>query len=316
MVNMKTESKPQIIGFAGRKRSGKTTLAKYLKKEEDAVIITIADFLKRLCCELMNMTYDELNEKKDNGYTFDIAPDNRWFNVIDKHTNIGIENIRKELQDVHITTIRQLLQIIGTDVIRKYNENWHAEKMVEEIKKHSDHKLIVIDDVRFPNEKNVILNLYGKVFFIIRPNNLSISNHSSETSLKWQNFKCDEIIINHYDNKEDFIDNFKAHYTSNFKTFSPKSLLLAENLNYLTPCGDFGCGDISAYKDLLDDIIRQIKSDKLFWDYGLIRYKTCSKKLAKKYTELVDNEIKDLNEHCNKFITYNPLIVENLKIYL
>ena len=64
----------KIIGFAGRKRSGKTTLAKYLKNEENAVIITIADFLKYLCCELMNMSYEELNEKKDNGYVFDIVP--------------------------------------------------------------------------------------------------------------------------------------------------------------------------------------------------------------------------------------------------
>ena len=88
----------KIIGFAGRKRSGKTTLAKYLKNEENAVIITIADFLKYLCCELMNMSYEELNEKKDNGYVFDIVPDNRWFNIIDKHTYIGIDNIIKELQ--------------------------------------------------------------------------------------------------------------------------------------------------------------------------------------------------------------------------
>lgn len=314
-----SKNKLKIIGFAGRKRSGKTTLAKYLKNEENAIIITIANFLKYLCCDLMNMSYEELNEKKDNGYTFDVVPDNRWFNIIDKRTHIGIDNIKKELQNVHITSVRQLLQVIGTDVIRKYNENWHVEKMIEEIQSYSEDKLIVIDDVRFPNERDAILRLSGEVFFIVRPNSLTISNHPSETALKWHNFSFDKVIINNYPNEEEFITNFKVHYVNDFETFIPKSLLVSENMNYVMPCGYFGCqehGDISTYKDLLDDIIRQVKRDKLFWDYGLIRYKTCTESLANKYITRVDNNIKYLDAHCNEFITCNPLIVENLKIYL
>lgn len=314
-----TKNKLKIIGFAGRKRSGKTTLAKYLKNEENAIIITIANFLKYLCCDLMNMSYEDLNEKKDNGYTFDVVPDNRWFNIIDKRTHIGVDNIKKELQNVHITSIRQLLQVIGTDVIRKYNENWHVEKMIEEIQSYSEDKLIVIDDVRFPNERDAILRLSGEVFFIVRPNSLTISNHPSETALKWHNFSFDKVIINNYPNEEEFITNFKVHYVNDFETFMPKSLLVSENMNYVMPCGYFGCqehGDISTYKDLLDDIIRQVKRDKLFWEYGVIRYKTCTESLANKYITRVDNNIKYLDAHCNEFITCNPLIVENLKIYL
>lgn len=314
-----TKNKLKIIGFAGRKRSGKTTLAKYLKNEENAIIITIANFLKYLCCDLMNMSYEDLNEKKDNGYTFDVVPDNRWFNIIDKRTHIGVDNIKKELQNVHITSIRQLLQVIGTDVIRKYNENWHVEKMIEEIQSYSEDKLIVIDDVRFPNERDAILRLSGEVFFIVRPNSLTISNHPSETALKWHNFSFDKVIINNYPNEEEFITNFKVHYVNDFETFMPKSLLVSENMNYVMPCGYFGCqehGDIYAYKDLLDDIIRQVKRDKLFWEYGVIRYKTCTESLANKYITRVDNNIKYLDAHCNEFITCNPLIVENLKIYL
>jgi hypothetical protein len=265
------------------------------------------------------MSYEDLNEKKDNGYTFDVVPDNRWFNIIDKRTHIGVDNIKKELQNVHITSIRQLLQVIGTDVIRKYNENWHVEKMIEEIQSYSEDKLIVIDDVRFPNERDAILRLSGEVFFIVRPNSLTISNHPSETALKWHNFSFDKVIINNYPNEEEFITNFKIHYVNDFETFVPKSLLVSENMNYVMPCGYFGCqeyGDISTYKDLLDDIIRQVKRDKLFWDYGLIRYKTCTESLANKYITRVDNNIKYLDAHCNEFITCNPLIVENLKIYL
>lgn len=303
-----------IIGFSGRKRSGKTTLAKMLQEEENAIIITIADYLKHLCCELMNITYEELNTKKDNGYTFDIVPDKRWFNIIDKHTNIGIDNIKKELENVHITTIRQLLQVIGTDVIRKYKENWHVQKMIEDIKSYSKDKLIVVDDVRFPNEREAILNLSGDVFFIIRPNVSEVSNHSSETALKWQNFDNRHIIINDNITEDKLKMDFLIHYRYNFGFFIMKSIFLYENENYLK-CSDFGT-NYNSDKELIDDILRQNRDKKLFNEYGIIRYKTCSRHMAKEYIEKVDDTIKYIEDRCNEFITCNPLIVENLKIYI
>ena len=188
--------------------------------------------------------------------------------------------------------------------------------MIEEIQRYLGDKLIVIDDVRFPNEREAILRLSGEVFFIVRPNSLSISNHTSETALKWQDFSYDKVIITNYNSEEEFINHFKVHFVNNFETFISKSLFVSENLNYVIPCGCFGYGDISTYKDLLDDIIKQVKRDKLFLDYGFIRYKTCTESLAKKYITSVDNNIKYLNKYCNEFITCNPLIVENLKMYL
>lgn len=312
---MMNKEHKKIIAFAGRKRCGKTTLAKYLKEEENAVIITIADFLKHLCCKLMNMSYEDLIINKDNNYTFDIIPDERWFKIIDNETHIGVDNIKKELHDKHITSIRQLLQVIGTDVIRKYDEDWHVNKMIEEINSYSDDKLIVIDDVRFPNEKNAILNLGGDVFFIIRSNSLSVSNHPSETALKWQDFEDDKVIINNYSNVDAFLLNFKVHYVNHFDIFIPKSILLSENEDYKN-CSKFGYENIKDCENLLYRILQQIKTDKLFWDFGLIKFKTCDRNLAEKYIKYVDTNVKNLDYYCNIFITNNPLIVENLKVYL
>jgi len=303
-----------ILAFAGRKRSGKTTLAKLLQEEENAIIITIADFLKHLCCDLMNIPYQELIEKKDNGYTFDIIPDERWFKIISKRTNINIEDVRKELENKHITSIRELLQVIGTDVIRKYNENWHVNKMIEEIKSYSNDKLIVIDDVRFPNEREAILNLSGVVFFIVRPNISEVSNHSSETALKWQDFDYRHVIINDNITEDKLKMDFLIHYRNNFVFFLIKSIFLYENENYLK-CSDFGT-NYNSDKELIDDILRQNRDKKLFNEYGIIRYKTCSRHLAKEYVEKVDDTIKYIEDRCNEFITCNPLIVENLKIYI
>ena len=313
-MTQKTSTNKKIIGFAGRKRCGKTTLAKLLQQEENAIIITIADYLKHLCCDLLNMSYEELIEKKDNGYVFDVVPDERWFNIINKKTNIDTHNIQKELENKHITSVRETLQIIGTDVIRKYNENWHVQKMIDEIESYSNDKLIVIDDVRFPNEREAILNLSGDVFFIVRPNVLDVSNHSSETALKWQNFDKRHIILNDNITEEKFKIDFLIHYRNNFDFIIMKSIFLYENENYLH-CSCFGY-EYNKDDELLSDIIRQVKSDKLFNEYGIIRYHTCSRKLSERYITEVDDRVKFIEPHFNEFVTYNPLIVENLKLYL
>ena len=52
----------------------------------------------------------------------------------------------------------------------------------------------VIDDVRFPNERKMIEELGGTCWFIIRPKLDNVSNHLSETALKWQEFE--NIIVN------------------------------------------------------------------------------------------------------------------------
>lgn len=306
--------KTRLIGFAGRKRCGKTTLAELLQQEQNAVIITIADYLKYLCCDLMDMSYEELIEKKDNGYVFDIVPDEKWFGIIDGKTGIGVDNIRKELENVHITNIRQLLQVIGTDVIRKYNENWHVNKMIEEIESYPQDKLIVVDDVRFPNEKEAILRHSGDVFFIVRPNVLDVSNHSSETALRWQDFDERHIIINDNINLDDFKVDFMVHYKRDFDIDINKSIFLYENKEYLR-CSNFGY-EYDINDKLLCDVLRNIKNDKLFNDFGLIRYSTCSKALAERYIREVDSRILYLENYYNEFITHNPLITENLKIYL
>lgn len=306
--------KKHLFGFAGRKRSGKTTLAEFLKEEHNAVIITIADYLKYLVCDILNISYEELNKIKDDGTVFDIVANEKWYKLIAKQINVQEDIIKSELFNKHFTTIREILQFVGTDIIRKYDNNWHVKKMIEGIKSYPNDQLIVIDDVRFPNEREAILNFSGDVFFIIRPTDLQISNHISEISLKWQDFKYNNVIINDFKTKERLITNFKLHYNNDFDINAPCSLLLSENKEYL-PCSQFGVNP-NEDKELLNDILRQIKYDRLFKDYGIIRYKTCIRPMADEYIKKVDMSAKWTESYCNKFFTYNPLITENLKMFL
>ena len=114
--------------------------------------------------------------------------------------------------------------------------------------------------------------------------------------------------------EEKFKLDFLIHYRNNFDFFIMKSIFLYENEKYLK-CSDFGT-NYDRDKELIDDILRQNKDKKYFNDYGIIRYKTCSRHLAKEYVEKVDDSISFIEDRFNEFITCNPLIVENLKIYI
>ena len=125
----------KIFAFAGRKRSGKGLLSLGLKEKMDnVVILTIANYLKELCCNILGIDdISTLNEWKDNGHTFEYTPNDRWFNLISKSTGISIDIIKKEIGDILFTGVRQMLQVIGTDLIRKYCPNWHIDKLTEDI---------------------------------------------------------------------------------------------------------------------------------------------------------------------------------------
>lgn len=153
-------------------------------------------------------------------------------------------------------------------------------------------------------------------FFIVRPNILDVSNHVSETSLMWQDFDDKHVILN--DCSEFDLKNFKLHflmhYINDFDCNIPESIFLYENRNYLS-CANFG---FKCKKDdeLLKDILSKIKKDKISIEYGIIKYKTHSTELALRYIKEVDDKIKYIEPLCNTFLFWNPLIIENLKLYL
>lgn len=224
----------RIIAFAGRKRSGKTLLAKFLRNEYGAVIITIADYLKHLCCNILNINYETLIEWKDNGHLLNVLPDEHWFKIISKETGIPYNIVEQELVTKMIHDIREMLQVVGTDVIRKYNADWHVTKMIEGIESFKKEQIIVIDDVRFPNERKAIESFGGEVFFIINSFNNDVSNHESEKSLLWRDFDAAHVILNTKIGKDEFITNFKLHYENDFKQNIPNSIFLYENMNYVS----------------------------------------------------------------------------------
>lgn len=193
---MKIEHK--IIGFAGKMRSGKSECARFLHDNYGFTIVTIANSLKKLCVELLRLdNIEKLNKLKNDNTIINVAFDEYTINTITRQADIAPELIIETLKEHECHTVRELLQVIGTDIIRKYNPQWHIKRTINEIQEaiKRGNCLIAIDDVRFPNELNAIEEVGGKVFYVVR-NHISQNEHISETALREDMFNSSLLIEN------------------------------------------------------------------------------------------------------------------------
>lgn len=199
-----------VIGFCGRQRSGKSELAK-ICEEKGYTKLYFAMPLKQLCASILNVSVDELNDLKNNGTQINLTLNDDICKLLSERTDIDIDSVKDECLGKVIGNVRELLQFIGTDLIRKHNNDWHVNQIRSMMSEDVDY---VIDDVRFQNEKKMIDEMGGDCWFITRTTFENVSNHTSETSISWKH--CwNKIIIN--DNTlanlifkwEIFMDNYK-----------------------------------------------------------------------------------------------------------
>jgi len=171
----------RIIGFTGVASSGKDTSADIFLSLIDGsktfVRLSFAKPLKDAAKILWDLTDEQLYTSKKN----DLIENDPWeFNG-------------------HKTSPRELLQWLGTDVLRKHmNEDFfaiHMEKQISPYLGKVDY--ILITDVRFDSEAKFIKK-YDKsqIIHIFRPSlhKISLSNHSSENGIS--NQFIDNVIVN------------------------------------------------------------------------------------------------------------------------
>lgn len=308
----------KIIAFAGRKRSGKGMLAKGMREySPNVVIIAVADSLKFLCCKLLNRTYDELNQMKDDGTTFEAKVDDYWVSTIKHEVKISDNIIRNEIGGRVFTNVREVLQIIGTDLIRKYSPDWHIDKTIERIKSYGDDKIVVVEDVRFPNEKRRIEEIGGDVYFIIRPNYWDVSNHPSEKALKYTDFNDNRIIINEY-SKEQMIEYFNAlYFTDEYINENECPILLSANPWYSEHVMDITTNDFATRlnrQNIIKKVIKQNKGRALFREKGIITFKSDDADSLTLFRRIIMVGCEGYG--CESYSIYNPLTNEILKLYL
>lgn len=168
----------QIVAFAGRKQSGKTTcsecVAKYyngtIEPFNSAKIYNFADPLKQdICMNILGLTYDQCygDDHSKNEYTEICWDGNRL-------------------------TAREVMQFVGTDIFRKMKTDVWAGATIIKIQKEQP-KLAIIADCRFPNEVEAVKNAGGIVIKLTR--NPYNSNHASETALDEINYPTNNFDL-------------------------------------------------------------------------------------------------------------------------
>lgn len=182
-----------IVALSGKKKSGKDTVANFLVKDQGFTKLSLATPLKDLIIKVFridpNLLYDD--EKKDNeldGYiTIDYSHLDEMRAIITEEWGVNInyetrENI-EEYFGKEIKTPRQLMQVIGTDIIRnEINDEIFINLLVEKMKSIQTH--IVVADVRLENERSKLLEL-GAIMALVKRdiNKIVEDDHISENDL-------------------------------------------------------------------------------------------------------------------------------------
>ena len=232
-----------IIGIAGKKQSGKNTMANYMHGHVLKRMGNISDFSINEKGELViKTTVDESTEygllditRKDSAF-IEYAHHNMWphvklYSFADGLKRLCMEFFDLSFEQVYGTddqkntetgvywrdlptpsykikskkmTARELLQHFGTDIMRKMNTDVWVNHTLRTIKSEQS-SLAIIADVRFPNEVESIKSAGGKVIRLTRE--FKEDGHSSETALDKDNYdwsNFDLIIDNASNSTEDF----------------------------------------------------------------------------------------------------------------
>ena len=290
----------KLIGLAGRKESGKSELASICNKYGYETL-SFATPLKTLIANLLGITIADVNKLKNANNTYVLQSMDLIF--LSKETDIPIEIIKEKCGDKSFKNTRELMQFIGTDLIREYCSDWHINK-VREIIETNDDKNFVIDDVRFPNERELIESLGGTLWFVVRPKLDNVSNHISETALKWQEF--DNIIVN---NKS--LEYLKYNWDLFFEHDYNKSLESRLSILYKL-YGD--TENIHNFTKSTNDftILNALFISKYEFSYNA-RYR--NNEHVKKVEQIEDFVNVYLDDDTIEIVS-NPLIIEDLKIYV
>ncbi|MCG3175436.1 MAG: hypothetical protein MOGMAGMI_00365 [Candidatus Omnitrophica bacterium] len=186
----------KVLGFIGKKSSGKNTAFDLLKGRNIPLQeFSFAGKLKKVCSHVFNIPLEYFLNESLKEQELDIGVDINQAILAELALSYGIpfSEIKYKLGVEHtdkfvinkapLKTPRQILQFVGTDVLRKYDPLIHIKALLDTLPAN---EIIGVTDIRFPNEFTFLLNTYGKDFIPIymeRPTG-SKDIHSSETSFE------------------------------------------------------------------------------------------------------------------------------------
>lgn len=179
---------PALIGMIGRRRSGKDTFAKTLVEELDFRRVAFADPLRDAALAL-----DPI-----------VGPTSLPGDLVPSYHRLSevIDTLGWEVAKDFAPEVRRILQALGTDAIRKLDDEFWVRIAMERVgdlqtgMTHSgwsgrvvrsfDGHSVVVTDCRFPNEAEAIRQAGGVIVRVERPGATEAAEedlHASETAL-------------------------------------------------------------------------------------------------------------------------------------
>ena len=174
-----------LIGLMGVSKAGKTTSANYLVSNHGFVESSFASSLKRACKELFMLTDDQVNGSQESKET----PDPRWFGCTPRVMLqfVGTDLLRNQLDAI--------MPGLGKDIFVHSFKLWYQEQV-----RLNPNILVVMSDLRFPNEIEVVQSLGGFIVKIERSSanaGVAVASHESEALVR-RIQTCDHLILNDY----------------------------------------------------------------------------------------------------------------------
>lgn len=159
-----------LIGLTGYARSGKDTVAQRLCAKNGFKQFAFADPIREALFKLNPIVNGGVRLQ-------DIMKTYSWDDAKDEYPEI-----------------RHLLQRLGAEVGREmFGPNFWVRQIEHRIK-HSNAERVVISDVRYPNEAQMIKDNGGQIWRVRRTGFYPINNHGSESAMdKW---KADQEFAN------------------------------------------------------------------------------------------------------------------------
>jgi len=147
-----------VIGLTGLAGSGKSTVAQMLADHHGFTAVAVADAMREALLD------------------FDPFVDNRTrlSTIVQR---LGWDHAKRAFPE-----IRRMLQVFGTDVVRKRDASFWVQQMERAIMEHEPPlRRIVVSDVRFDNEALWVTRRSGRVYEVRR--DVERMSHVSESGI-------------------------------------------------------------------------------------------------------------------------------------
>ena len=206
-----------FVIVSGKKRHGKNYFAKRVKValRKEKISVTedaFANPMKRFCADVFGIPMEDMETETGKAKNTHL----RWCDI-----NQGIAvafGKSKHTPCTDFITIRELLQVLGTEVFREgfYGPIWaeapfrkqHTKRMISDESVEDIHMdVVLITDCRFPNEVEEAKKNNAILIRVIR-NCKNEDRHISETALDDYKWEHDETVLNHMNDEcfDDYIE--------------------------------------------------------------------------------------------------------------